>query len=95
MWGCPAHVKKHDIDKLESRTEFCRFVGYPREMIRYYFYHPQEQSIFFVKRVIFLEYKYLLRRDSGNKVLLEEVPDPNKNASSLNENSTLKISKYT
>ena len=21
VWGCPAHVKKHDTDKLESRTE--------------------------------------------------------------------------
>ena len=29
--GCPAHIKKHDTDKLESRTEFCRFFGYPKE----------------------------------------------------------------
>ena len=31
VWGCPTHVKKHDTNKLESRTEFCRFVGYPKE----------------------------------------------------------------
>ena len=54
VWGCPAHVKKHNTDKLESRTNLCRFVGYPREAIRYYFYHPKEQLIFVVKSVIFL-----------------------------------------
>ena len=35
VWGCPAHIKKHDIDKLESRNELCRFVGYPRETVSY------------------------------------------------------------
>ena len=87
VWGCPAHVKKHDTDKLESRTEFCRFVGYPKETSGYYFYRPEEQSIFVTKRAIFLEDEYLLRRDSGSKVVLEEVLDPNTNATSLDENS--------
>ena len=82
-WGFPAHVKKHDTDKLETRTELCRFVGYLRETIGYYFYRPEEQSIFVTKRVIFLEDEYLLRRDSGSKVVLEEVLDPNTNATSL------------
>ena len=66
VWGCPAHVKKYDTDKLESRIELCRFVGYPRKTIEYYFYRPEEQSIFFAKRAIFLEDEYLLRRDSGS-----------------------------
>ena len=87
VWGCPAHVKKHDTYKLESKTEFCKFVGYPKETIGYYFYRPEEQSIFVAKRVIFLEDEYLLRRDSGSKVVLEEVLDPNTNATSLDENS--------
>ena len=46
---CPAHVKKHDTDKLESRTEFWRFVGYPKETLGYYFYRPKEHSIFVAK----------------------------------------------
>ena len=50
VWSCIAHVKKHDTDKLESMTELCRFVGYPREMIGYYFYRPEEPSIFVAKR---------------------------------------------
>ena len=86
VWGCPAHVKKHDTDKLQSRTELCKFLRYPRETIGYYFYRLEEQLIFFAKRVIFLEDKYLLRRDSGSKVVLEEVLDPNTNAISLDEN---------
>ena len=87
VWGCPAHVKKHDTDKLELRTELCKFVGYPKETIGYYFYRPEEQSIFVAKRVIFLKDEYLLRRNSGSKVVLEEVLDPNTNATSLDENS--------
>ena len=42
VWGYPSHVEKHDTDKLESRTEFCRFVGYPKETSGYYFYRPEE-----------------------------------------------------
>ena len=33
---------------------------------------------------------YLLRRDSASKVILEEVPDPNTNTTSLDENSASK-----
>ena len=62
-------------------------MGYPKETSRYYFYRPEEQSIFVAKRSIFLEDEYLLRRDSGSKVVLEEVPDPNTNTTSLDENS--------
>ena len=89
VWCCHAHVKKRDTDKLESRTELCRFVGYLREMIGCYFYCPEEQSIFVAKRFIFLEDEYLLRRDSRSKVVLEEVQDSNTNATSLDENSVL------
>ena len=88
--GCPAHVNKTDADKLESRNELCRFLGYPRETIAYYFYCPEEQSIFVAKRVIFLEDEYLLKRNSKSKIVLEEIPDPNTNVTSLDENSAPK-----
>ena len=41
VWGCPAHIKKHDASKLDSRTELCKFVGYLRETIGYHFYLPK------------------------------------------------------
>ena len=75
-------------DFVSSRTEFCRFVGYPKETTGYYFYRPKEQSIFVAKRVVFLEDESLLRRYSGSKVVLEEVSDLNTNGTSLDENST-------
>ena len=65
-------------------------MGYLQEAIGYYFYRLEEQSIFVAKRAIFLEDDYLLRRDSGSKVVREEVPDSNTNATSLDENSVPK-----
>ena len=64
-------------------------MGYPKETSGYYFYRLEEQSIFLAKRVVFLEDGYLLRRDSGSKLVLEEGLDPNTNATSLDENSVL------
>ena len=95
VWGCLACVKKHEIDKLESRTELGRFVGYLKETFEYYFYRPQEQSIFVTKKVVFLEDEYLLRRYSVGKVVLKEVLDPDTNATSLDKNQSPKIFKYT
>ncbi|KAI3457782.1 hypothetical protein Pfo_014445 [Paulownia fortunei] len=31
VWGCPAHVLKGKMEKMESRSEVCIFVGYPKE----------------------------------------------------------------
>ena len=87
VWGCPAHVKKHETYKVESRTELCRFVGYPKDTFGYYFYRPKEQSIFIANRVIFLEDEHLLRRDSGSKVFLGAIPNPNTIATSSYKNS--------
>ena len=30
IWGCPAYIKRHNFDKLELRTERCKFVEYPK-----------------------------------------------------------------
>ena len=43
-----------------------------------------------MKSVVFLEDDYLLRRDSGSKVELEEILDPDTNTTSLDENSATK-----
>ena len=29
IWGCPAHVLKEKMNKLETRLEVCYFIGYP------------------------------------------------------------------
>lgn len=73
IWGCPAHVKKQSADKLESRTNKCFFVGYPKETIGYYFYNPDEQKVFVSRNAFFLEEEFALQNDDqGNKIILEE-----------------------
>ena len=76
IWGCPAHVKRHNPDKLESRTERCKFVGYPKETCGYYFYHLEDQKVFVAKRAVFLEKEHILGGDSGRMIELNEVGEP-------------------
>jgi hypothetical protein len=42
VWGCESYVKKLQTDKLETKSEKCIFVGYPKETLGYTFYHPVE-----------------------------------------------------
>ena len=39
VWGCDAYVKKLQPDKLEPKSEKGIFIGYPKEMVGYTFYH--------------------------------------------------------
>ena len=39
VWGCDAYVKKLQPDKLEPKSEKCVFIGYPKEIVGYTFYH--------------------------------------------------------
>ena len=43
IWDCPAHVKRHNLDKLESKMEQCKFVVYPKETCGYYFYYLKDE----------------------------------------------------
>ncbi|KAL2486947.1 Uncharacterized protein Adt_31703 [Abeliophyllum distichum] len=31
IWGCPSHVLKGKTEKLESRSEICMLIGYPKD----------------------------------------------------------------
>ncbi|KAL0394761.1 UNVERIFIED_CONTAM: hypothetical protein Slati_4442300 [Sesamum latifolium] len=42
VWGSPAYVKRVVRDKLDSISSLCRFVGYPKETMGYYFYDLSE-----------------------------------------------------
>ncbi|KAL0285562.1 UNVERIFIED_CONTAM: Retrovirus-related Pol polyprotein from transposon RE2 [Sesamum radiatum] len=71
VWGSPAYVKTLVGDKLDSRSSLCRFIGYPKETARYYFYDPAEQKIFVSRNIVFLEKGFPL--DSRHdEVLIEE-----------------------
>ena len=38
-WGCPTYVRNIFGHKLSTRSDKCRFVGYPKKTNGYYFYH--------------------------------------------------------
>ena len=63
-------------DKLDAKSDRCLFVGYPKEIMGYYFYNPLEQKVFVSRNAVFLEKEFLLKEDSGSKIELDEVHDP-------------------
>jgi hypothetical protein len=75
VWGCEAYVKKLQPDKLETKSEKCIFVGYPKETLGYTFYHPGEGKTFVTKTGYFLEKEFLTRDVGGRKVELDEIDD--------------------
>ena len=48
---------KRDPSKLETRKDFCLFVGYPKG---YMFYDPQDQKVFVSTNARFLEEDYMI-----------------------------------
>ncbi|XP_075103661.1 uncharacterized protein LOC142178236 [Nicotiana tabacum] len=44
VWGCPTHVLKEKADKLESSTEVCIFIGYPKRTKGGLIYYPKEKK---------------------------------------------------
>ena len=72
VWGCHAYVKRDGMNKLGARFNKYHFVGYPKETIGYYFYHPLEKKVFISKHAMFLKNEILLGKDSGRKIDLDE-----------------------
>ncbi|KAL2490948.1 Retrotransposon protein [Abeliophyllum distichum] len=75
IWGCDAYLKRVESDKLEAKSDKYLFVGYPKETVGYYFYNPIEMKVIISKHVVFLDKRFILRRNSGSKVDLEEVQE--------------------
>ena len=46
VWSCDAYVKKFQPDKLKPKSEKYVFIGYPKEIVGYTFYHIFEGKIF-------------------------------------------------
>ncbi len=75
IWGCPAHVRKQKFTKLESRTERCLFVGYPKDTMGYYFYNPNEQKVFISRDAVFLEEDFVVDSRKDNGIILQELTE--------------------
>ena len=75
IWGCPAYVKRSFGYKLSARTNKYLFVGYPKESMKYLFYHPTEQKIFVSRHTTFMKKDFILKGGSGRKFELDEIQD--------------------
>ena len=73
IWGCPAHVLKGKMNKLETRSEVCSFIGYPKGTLGWYFYDSREQKVFVSTNAIFLEDDYIMNHKSKGMIDLRET----------------------
>ena len=64
---------KRDPSKLETRTDVCLFVGYPKGTKGYMFYDPQDQKVFVSTNARFLEEDYMIDNKPKSKIILEEM----------------------
>ena len=85
IWGCEALVKHQVSEKLAPRSEKCIFVRYPKETRGYYFYNRSDNKVFVAWNDIFLKKQFISKENSGSKVLLDEVKEPEITAEERNE----------
>ncbi|GJU30435.1 retrotransposon protein, putative, ty1-copia subclass [Tanacetum coccineum] len=94
VWGCEAHVKRHTPDKLQQRYVKCIFVGYPKETMGYYFHYPLENKIVVERYADFLEKDFILQKESGRIIKLEDediLPSENTSEHPIKEESLAPI----
>ncbi|KAH9704344.1 hypothetical protein KPL70_011418 [Citrus sinensis] len=73
IWGSPAHVLKPKVDKMDSRSEVCMFVGYPKGTRGGLFYSPQDRKVIVSTHFTSLEEDYMNNFKPKSKVILEEL----------------------
>ena len=85
IWGCEALVKRQVLEKLAPRSEKYIFMEHPKETRGYYFYNRSENKVFVARNNVFLEKQFISKGNSGSKVLLEEVKEPQITAEDRND----------
>ena len=73
IWGVPAHVLVQKQQKLESRTEMCMFIGYPKGTRGGIFYNPKEKKMIVSTHATFLEEDYMNNFKPKSKVVLKSL----------------------
>nr|GEU50100.1 retrovirus-related Pol polyprotein from transposon TNT 1-94 [Tanacetum cinerariifolium] len=83
VWGCEALVKRDTPDKLQQRSVKCIFIGYPKEIISYYFYFPLENKIVVARYAEFFEKNLITQEVSRRAIDLEEIQDEDTSPSEI------------
>ena len=73
IWGAPAHVLRKEPHKLESHTEVCLFIGYPKGTRGGLFNSSLEKKVIVSTNAKFLEEDYVNNFKPKSKVILEEL----------------------
>ena len=73
IWDAPAYVLVQKQQKLESRTEMCMFIGYPKGTRCGIFYNPKEKKVIVSTHATFLAEDYMNNFKPKSKVVLEEL----------------------
>ncbi|XP_070035387.1 uncharacterized protein [Nicotiana tomentosiformis] len=69
---------RSEVEKHTGKSiKVLRFIGYPKEIMGYYFYHPSDHKVFVAKRATFLEREFLLEGNCSRKIELDEVKETN------------------
>nr|GEW98641.1 retrotransposon protein, putative, Ty1-copia subclass [Tanacetum cinerariifolium] len=71
--GCEALVKRDTPNKLMSTSIKCIFIGYPKEIMGYYFYYPLENKIFVAQYAEFFETNLIKQKASRSIVDFDEI----------------------
>ena len=72
IWRYSAHVKRQQADKLEARSFRAHFIGYPKEIIRYYFYLFENHNVIVSRHAVFLKKEFIQDGGSRRKIELKE-----------------------
>ncbi|GKB61546.1 retrotransposon protein, putative, ty1-copia subclass [Tanacetum coccineum] len=84
-----ALVKRDTPDKLEQRFVKYIFIGYPKEMIGYYFYFSPENKIVVARYAELFEKCLISQEISGRAVDLEEIQEEDTSPSEITGNIKL------
>ena len=75
------------MSKLETRSEVCYFIGYPKGTYGWYFYDSRDQKVFVSTNDICLEDDYITNCKPKERIVLEEVMGESSDPPAVNSNT--------
>ncbi|GJR58709.1 hypothetical protein Tco_1500871 [Tanacetum coccineum] len=78
-------------DKLPTKTVKCIFIGYPKEIMGYYFYFPPENKIVVARYAEFFEKNLITQEVSGRAEGLEEIQDEDTSPSEITSEIPMEV----
>ncbi|GKE33756.1 retrotransposon protein, putative, ty1-copia subclass, partial [Tanacetum coccineum] len=89
VWKCEALVKRDMSDK--QRSIKCIFIGYPKEMMGYYFYFPPKNKIVVARYAEFFEKNLITQEVNGRAIDLEEIQDEDTSPSEITKEIPMEV----